>query len=150
MNFNPLPRKEGDAAAFSLSAPEAHISIHSLVKRETVGGGRWEDIFVISIHSLVKRETSFPIPPTLCVIDFNPLPRKEGDKILVFLIDSLDTDFNPLPRKEGDGVVGNHKYYLGDFNPLPRKEGDIILSDKVKLYCHFNPLPRKEGDDTKG
>ena len=39
------------------------------------------DYFGISIHSLVKRETPFchdsPSPKT----HFNPLPRKEGDKL---------------------------------------------------------------------
>ena len=34
-NFNPLPRKEGDAEAAFSALPSESISIHSLVKRET-------------------------------------------------------------------------------------------------------------------
>ena len=34
--------------------------------------------------------------------DFNPLPRKEGDKIKSMTASTLRVDFNPLPRKEGD------------------------------------------------
>ena len=35
-------------------------------------------------------------------VDFNPLPRKEGDVGEAMKI-ALAIDFNPLPRKEGDG-----------------------------------------------
>ena len=34
-NFNPLPRKEGDSNPYPVFSYEYHISIHSLVKRET-------------------------------------------------------------------------------------------------------------------
>ena len=56
-DFNPLPRKEGDDVLVWLDA-NSYISIHSLVKRETVHNAvvrRFE--LNISIHSLVKRET---------------------------------------------------------------------------------------------
>ena len=33
--------------------------------------------------------------------DFNPLPRKEGDRNGYIQVQGND-DFNPLPRKEGD------------------------------------------------
>ena len=36
INFNPLPRKEGDAMAGSVFEFRGVISIHSLVKRETL------------------------------------------------------------------------------------------------------------------
>ena len=56
---------------------------------------------MISIHSLVKRET---LPHAISLSEtsyFNPLPRKEGDNgELGFL--RHGNDFNPLPRKEGD------------------------------------------------
>ena len=56
-HFNPLPRKEGDRI-LSLKKPNGtRISIHSLVKRETIRTGDFE----------------IPEP------NFNPLPRKEGD-----------------------------------------------------------------------
>ena len=56
--FNPLPRKEGDAAEL----------------RAAVSDG-------ISIHSLVKRETKRVISANMRQNDFNPLPRKEGDDL---------------------------------------------------------------------
>ena len=56
-NFNPLPRKEGDAVANGM-AGVTQISIHSLVKRETTSTFCSKYRFgAISIHSLVKRET---------------------------------------------------------------------------------------------
>ena len=55
--FNPLPRKEGDAAGGV---------IHGIV-------------YIISIRSPVKRETDAGAPGKDGVNDFNPLPRKEGD-----------------------------------------------------------------------
>ena len=56
-NFNPLPRKEGDFACQVLDILSSFISIHSLVKRETI-----VVIFAITNYK-----------------NFNPLPRKEGD-----------------------------------------------------------------------
>ena len=38
--------------------------------------------------------------------NFNPLPRKEGDLFLRFIL-KLHFDFNPLPRKEGDRLHPN-------------------------------------------
>ena len=61
-DFNPLPRKEGDAELKALLDAESAISIHSLVKRETSAG-----VLVIN---------------RTC--DFNPLPRKEGDPLHLF------------------------------------------------------------------
>ena len=55
--FNPLPRKEGDC--YDCTAC------------------RYEKI---SIHSLVKRETLVFMPEMPPEMDFNPLPRKEGDQ----------------------------------------------------------------------
>ena len=77
-------------------------------------------------------------------------------------------NFNPLPRKEGDRYHGQSCRDPRNFNPLPRKEGDqsdsalpnhvtISIHSLVKretenggnvlfLVHHFNPLPRKEGD----
>ena len=52
-------------------------------------------------------------------VDFNPLPRKEGDVGEAMKI-ALAIDFNPLPRKEGDCAAsafgGVNNFY---FNPLP-------------------------------
>ena len=60
---------------------------------------------MISIHSLVKRETFRFSAAYPRLIDFNPLPRKEGDNAQV--ANSVRFFyFNPLPRKEGDRTVG--------------------------------------------
>ena len=108
-------------------AMRAEISIHSLVKRETQTLAVRQHVRAISIHSLVKRETGASALLILRKIDFNPLPRKEGDTIICRNVWS-DVNFNPLPRKEGDH---------------PQSQGGC--SD-----CHFNPLPRKEGDGCCG
>ena len=55
-DFNPLPRKEGDTKSKEAARQKA-----------------------ISIHSLVKRETLVFMPEMPPEMDFNPLPRKEGD-----------------------------------------------------------------------
>ncbi len=102
-DFNPLPRKEGDFDLRCNSVCRCHISIHSLVKRETA---------TMSVHCA---NASY----------FNPLPRKEGDLNAYAPRDFTVLDFNPLPRKEGD--VYYHKDLFKSiqyFNPLPRKEGD--------------------------
>ena len=77
-DFNPLPRKEGDCQHKKVLFIAA-ISIHSLVKRETLSKFAGVLQRNISIHSLVKRETCRNY--TKCYGDkyFNPLPRKEGD-----------------------------------------------------------------------
>ena len=41
-DFNPLPRKEGDFDLRCNSVCRCHISIHSLVKRQTKGGDTME------------------------------------------------------------------------------------------------------------
>ena len=56
--FNPLPRKEGDRSVNLGAIKDKKISIHSLVKRETLDVSIDGDSEEISIHSLVKRETS--------------------------------------------------------------------------------------------
>ena len=57
-NFNPLPRKEGDPKRLAYVATIAKISIHSLVKRETL---------FLTVGGVAYGY-------------FNPLPRKEGDQ----------------------------------------------------------------------
>ena len=57
-DFNPLPRKEGDGQTVAEVSKTNAISIHSLVKRETV---------FCSKHCCAA------------IANFNPLPRKEGD-----------------------------------------------------------------------
>ena len=81
-------------------------------------------IMAISIHSLVKRETQGSKLSVSTALDFNPLPRKEGDGTeSTIVIDSYEISIHSLVKREtcGDnlGCKGNV-----DFNPLPRKEGD--------------------------
>ena len=57
IHFNPLPRKEGDARRVHYAKKAIAISIHSLVKRETILN---DFLNILTEH-------------------FNPLPRKEGD-----------------------------------------------------------------------
>ena len=79
-DFNPLPRKEGDFDLRCNSVCRCHISIHSLVKREThFRLCRSKRQLFISIHSLVKRETRLLQQQRRKICNFNPLPRKEGD-----------------------------------------------------------------------
>ena len=59
------------------------------------------DYLLISIHSLVKRETLFYDAKSDTAGYFNPLPRKEGD-LTRKTAARRQTHFNPLPRKEGD------------------------------------------------
>ena len=56
IDFNPRPRKEGDAI---LTIPRKS--------------------YVISIHALAKRATSYSFVNFPALKDFNPRPRKEGD-----------------------------------------------------------------------
>ena len=166
-NFNPLPRKEGDCECVICNWPVGAISIHSLVKRETMCPCRRQKFAPISIHSLVKRETfMYNISLFLQKISIHSLVKRETFGFLRFRF--IVADFNPLPRKEGDTPTCRFKSGWNYFNPLPRKEGDggfiaicnavlISIHSLVKretlflLYCrltaiHFNPLPRKEGD----
>ena len=52
------------------------------------------------------------------LINFNPLPRKEGDSFLSFL-SIVRFNFNPLPRKEGDGKTLFYYDLIGKFQSTP-------------------------------
>ena len=98
--FNPLPRKEGDAGQKISGGVLKYFN--PLPRKE----GDDDTLFcfvsqAISIHSLVKRETLLPVSTGIAAIDFNPLPRKEGDQTGSFRY-ADGHNFNPLPRKEGD------------------------------------------------
>ena len=168
INFNPLPRKEGDFDG-CWKSPCIYISIHSLVKRETSENLCWKPV-QIYFNPLPRKEGDQRIEFSCqLAYDFNPLPRKEGDAnateygrryvdISIHSLVKRETatknrqksdggNFNPLPRKEGDDKhpmwPDNEKH----FNPLPRKEGDVLPQPgSIQLRHDFNPLPRKEGD----
>ena len=83
-NFNPLPRKEGDGAMLLLETRSEKISIHSLVKRETVLPiGQQNLKALISIHSLVKRETLVEFCSFLSIlISIHSLVKRETPRPL--------------------------------------------------------------------
>ena len=123
--FNPLPRKEGDC--YDCTAC------------------RYEKI---SIHSLVKRETLVFMPEMPPEMDFNPLPRKEGDIWLRANCSEI-ANFNPLPRKEGDGFTKTTQPTEPiSIHSLVKRETCLCHQWNI-LGSNFNPLPRKEGDNFK-
>ena len=145
INFNPLPRKEGDWTNDILQNMIA-ISIHSLVKRETENLNQSRQQKTISIHSLVKRETQGGCSGCRSRGNFNPLPRKEGDGKTSVSDCLFRISIHSLVKRE---TIHDHKIKSStkNFNPLPRKEGDASgVCSHMLLPLHFNPLPRKEGD----
>ena len=95
---------------------------------------------LISIHSLVKRETVRGVGVALWLENFNPLPRKEGDLQAAKSYIARE-DFNPLPRKEGDQVRRWRNRNASDFNPLPRKEGDRLPEADGERKRTFQSTP---------
>ena len=73
----------------------------------------------ISIHSLVKRETIRKNISPRRNDYFNPLPRKEGDDWLSYYPFDGKHHFNPLPRKEGDARGQYHGLYIEIFQSTP-------------------------------
>ena len=96
---------------------------------------------IISIHSLVKRETLTAIRAAPTFTNFNPLPRKEGDYWTSKRQIPAERYFNPLPRKEGDLSNTARNVQQNDFNPLPRKEGDGILNHCFVIAILFQSTP---------
>ena len=78
LNFNPLPRKEGDVGLWW--QPHLHTCI--------------------SIHSLVKRETQMRCRFVTDFRDFNPLPRKEGDTNCNWIAAGNDISIHSLVKRE--------------------------------------------------
>ena len=100
ISIHSLVKRETQYALKSLIT--MHISIHSLVKRETISRCNASYCSGISIHSLVKRET-LKNPSRLLIsqsISIHSLVKRETAAINMVFPDFLD--FNPLPRKEGD------------------------------------------------
>ena len=188
-DFNPLPRKEGDVESFECDLFSNNISIHSLVKRETVVFFRGVDRTFISIHSLVKRETAHLLASVqiegisihslvkretclrkIClrfVCNFNPLPRKEGDCTPIKPTFSTIISIHSLVKREtytDDGYSGTNFISIHSlvkretrFSACIFVRSAISIHSLVKretwlLRCwfvnniNFNPLPRKEGD----
>ena len=79
-DFNPRPRKEGDPLGV-IDRKLAIISIHALVKRAPDKKFADLTVKIISIHALVKRATSSVHKRRKRIQNFNPRPRKEGDKL---------------------------------------------------------------------
>ena len=53
-------------------------------------------------------------------------------------------NFNPRPRKEGDKKTYRDKIYRRHFNPRPRKEGDFFDGDKEeKIAISIHALVKR-------
>ena len=167
-DFNPRPRKEGDATYCPRPLGKV-ISIHALAKRATKQKIPFWQRQTISIHALVKRATKQPWGIPICVDNFNPRPREEGD-FLKSTTYPVTEKFQSTPSWRGRPRVAVNKmtreqfqstpswrgrlslhcrsdYLLGNFNPRPREEGDLTNGIFINNMVHFNPRPREEGDE---
>ena len=77
------------------------ISIHALAKRATDADDAELRRYIISIHALAKRATKFlKITSYLKAISIHALAKRATLNLLS--IPGVTDDFNPRPRKEGD------------------------------------------------
>ena len=123
-----------------------NISIHSLVKRETVAGKIIAgNNFLISIHSLVKRETVKYCGQRPLTGYFNPLPRKEGDRNRN-ASGIGKTDFNPLPRKEGDRAKIRffHLFFSISIHSLVKRETQAQAAASLFGRISIHSLVKRE------
>ncbi len=60
---------------------------------------------------------------------------------MLHLIAGLLLNFNPLPRKEGDDVSVGIRACRCHFNPLPRKEGDSYYCQPLYDQQRFQSTP---------
>ena len=97
-HFNPRPRKEGDEE-FEKRQQALRISIHALVKRATKCYDLCCGFDIISIHALVKRATGWGAAVKRQPPNFNPRPRKEGDKKLVGDLDYTIISIHALVKR---------------------------------------------------
>ena len=139
LDFNPLPRKEGDTKSKEAARQKSisihslvkrettlcdgsqcgsAISIHSLVKRETPAVQTYIERLEISIHSLVKRETKSGTTTATVKNDFNPLPRKEGDNIFLYSRLSCAISIHSLVKRETVSVTLSYLLAL-EFQSTP-------------------------------
>ena len=98
-NFNPRPRKEGDNDLVYCSCYR-FISIHALVKRATAYQAQTRRPPEISIHALAKRATQVAFPQQQGSGNFNPRPRKEGDRLLLLFL-QYPPLFQSTPSQRG-------------------------------------------------
>ena len=62
----------------------------------------------------------------LLLYDFNPLPRKEGDKAFTLYRSLTKISIHSLVKRE-TALTDEFSSPTGNFNPLPRKEGDTLV-----------------------
>ena len=132
--------------------------------RATTSGTRKK---AISIHSLVKRETKRAFPSGLAAWDFNPLPRKEGDRhsgqrrrgglISIHSLVKRETaiecpsilhfqiSIHSLVKRETQIFHDNLWKQRISIHSLVKRETAAVRRE-TGIYTDFNPLPRKEGD----
>ena len=128
VNFNPLPRKEGDSGWDYYANCTGLISIHSLVKRETTIVVIPFAMLRISIHSLVKRETGRVIWGMFTEHHFNPLPRKEGDHHTLWQPLQFPISIHSLVKRE----TSNHS--------------KVILMDTISIHSLVKRETRNWGE----
>ena len=80
------------------------ISIHALVKRATAYTDFLTRNLGISIHALVKRATIAVLVKNVAYFDFNPRPREEGDRFIVYIIPCLCISIHALVKRATGGV----------------------------------------------
>ena len=144
------------------------ISIHSLVKRETIANRQCRKRRLISIHSLVKREThlTFNVYATEDGISIHSLVKRETPwkswtirpaRISIHSLVKRETPWvklmavlrmisiHSLVKRETMGCglcIGQSGY----FNPLPRKEGDLFSAGvfSLQLQISIHSLVKRE------
>ena len=127
-NFNPRPRKEGDATEIA-DMMIAGISIHALAKRATSTMLNLKSVDVISIHALAKRATRAAQKNYHGVnISIHALAKRATDSTNG-LLDTWNISIHALAKRATRGRLSPMKP-TPNFNPRPRKEGDQSQSEK--------------------
>ena len=147
-DFNPRPRKEGDEE-FEKRQQALRISIHALVKRATKCYDLCCGFDIISIHALVKRATGWGAAVKRQPPNFNPRPRKEGDKKLVGDLDYTIISIHALVKRATGFEMSFLLPYLISIHALVKRATPCLCENCV-IVLYFNPRPRKEGDHITG
>ena len=100
IDFNPLPRKEGDIRRYRAEWRPRNFNPLPRKEGDMQRSQPCKIQCAISIHSLVKRETLFPVTDSAFRHYFNPLPRKEGDAIRFSWFHYITISIHSLVKRE--------------------------------------------------
>ena len=100
-HFNPRPREEGDAPNLNSSFLQDVFQSTPSWRGRLATEKTFRNPNYISIHALVKRATPRSTYNNHAIYYFNPRPREEGDRRIIYL-STCWVYFNPRPREEGD------------------------------------------------